>query len=738
VTHGPSRFITRLLPNRGRPHSLRRRLMSYLGFVGLVIVALVTVGSYFFVHGSETEAWRGRQEEATRAAAQTVTSFLRQATDALHYVGLLGQDEVTADTEAMEGVLELHPALTEVVLVGSGGTVASSVTRDRPVLAYLFTITQSQWFQIARAGQTYYSGVQLSSLDEPYIIIAVPTVSGAVVASRLRMQVLWDVVADIHFGATGRAYVVARDGQVIAHTDPAVVLANTNVGHMPGVQAVLQSPDREWIGGYVDLHGEAVVGVTAPIPGTDWLVVTELPQTEAFASSRQVLVVMGGSAILCVALAMWANTRFLGRMVFAPMEALRLGSERIGQGDLDYRIGLKRRDEVGEVAGAFDAMVASLAVKTTALVDEVAERKRAELALQHLNETLETRVAERTEALALANEALRTSEERYRTVVEDMPGLVCRYLPGGVLTFVNEQYCSYFNTTPDRLLGQNFFQFIPPDEQEQLHQYYQSITPDSPVKMYEHQVLAPDGTVRWQQWADRALFGDQGQIVEYQSIGQDVTDRRLVEQQIRDSLREKEAMLKEIHHRVKNNLQVISSLLALQVNYIEDAKIGEMFRDSQNRVRSMALIHERLYQSPDLASIDFGRYIEDLVADLFRAYGPRTDAITKEIQTDQVYLAVDAAIPCSLIINELVSNTLKHAFPEDRPGIVRVSLRAVGDKLRLVVADDGVGLPSNYDIGGSQSLGLQLVSTLTEQLDGSLVHRSDPGTEFEIIFPASK
>jgi PAS domain S-box-containing protein len=738
MTHRLPAAITRLLPNPGALHSLRRRLMSYLGVIGLVTVLILGVGSYLFVHGTETAAWRGRQGEAARAAAQTVVGFLQRSTDSLTFIGLLGRDELAREPQVMARVLDQNPALTEVVLANADGAVVAGAARDRPVLAYLFTIAQSEWFQTARGGKPYYGSVQISSLDEPYIIIAEPAPDDIVVAARLRMQVLWDVVADIHFGTTGRAYVVTGNGQIIAHTDVAVVLANANVGNLPDLQAALRTPDKEWYGGYADLHGEAVVGVTAPIPGTDWLVVTELSQAEAFASSRRALLLLGGGTILCVALVMWFNARFLGRMIFAPMEALRLGSERIGQGDLDHRIGLARRDEVGTVARAFDAMAASLAVKTAALLDEVAERKRAEVALSRLNESLEARVVERTEALVLTNEALRISEERYRTVVEDMPALVCRYLPDGVLTFVNSQYCSYFGMTPDALLGQSFFQFIPPDEREGVRQYLLSITSGTPVRTYEHQVLAPDGTLHWQQWADRGLFDDQGRIVEYQSIGQDVTDRRLVEQRIRDSLREKEAMLKEIHHRVKNNLQVISSLLALQANYIDDASVGGMLRDSQNRIRSMALIHERLYQSPDLASIDFGRYIKDLVAQLFRAYGLQSGTVTPEIQTDQVYLAVAVAIPCSLIVNELVSNALKHAFPGGRPGTVRVLLHAIDNKLKLVVADDGVGLPAGFDIAGSQSLGLQLVVTLAEQLEGTLVHRSGPGTEFEIVFPASK
>ncbi len=219
----------------------------------------------------------------------------------------------------------------------------------------------------------------------------------------------------------------------------------------------------------------------------------------------------------------------------------------------------------------------------------------------------------------------------------------------------------------------------------------------------------------------------------------ELAERRRIEAQISASLEEKEVLLKEIHHRVKNNLQVISSLLDLQASNIADARTVEMFRDSQNRVTSMGLIHERLYQASDLARIDFSEYIEDLSKNLFYSYSG--DAADIEISTsaDGIFLDVDTSIPCGLIINELVSNSLKYAFPAGRGGRIEIELgKDVDSQLLLVVRDDGIGLPEGMDFRTTKSLGLKLVSTLVRQLKGKLQLSSDGnGAEFKISFPVN-
>jgi two-component sensor histidine kinase len=218
----------------------------------------------------------------------------------------------------------------------------------------------------------------------------------------------------------------------------------------------------------------------------------------------------------------------------------------------------------------------------------------------------------------------------------------------------------------------------------------------------------------------------------------EIAERQRAEEQIKASLKEKEVLLQEIHHRVKNNLQVISSLLRLQSGYLNDQQILDIFRDSENRIRSMALIHEKLYRSPDLAQIDFGDYVRELAAFLFRSQSASSRSITLNVQADPVYLHVEAAVPSGLILNELISNALKHAFPDGRAGEISIKLWASDDgQLNLVVADNGRGLPPGLDFRATESLGLQLVNTLVDQLDGTLKLNGACGTEFRITFAPS-
>ncbi len=232
------------------------------------------------------------------------------------------------------------------------------------------------------------------------------------------------------------------------------------------------------------------------------------------------------------------------------------------------------------------------------------------------------------------------------------------------------------------------------------------------------------------------VHNDEGEPVAMVGVARDITQRKQAEEELRTSLREKEVLLKEIHHRVKNNLQVISSLLSLQAEYLKDEQMVKALKESQNRVRSMALIHEKLYQSRNLAEIDFSDYVRELTSQLIRSYGIGAHGISLNVQASQVLLAVDRAIPCGIIVNELVTNALKYAFPDNEGGRIDVELQPVeSGRIRLAVRDNGVGLPANLDFDTSDSLGLTLVRMLADQVQGTIsVHAGEPGAEFVLTF----
>lgn len=215
----------------------------------------------------------------------------------------------------------------------------------------------------------------------------------------------------------------------------------------------------------------------------------------------------------------------------------------------------------------------------------------------------------------------------------------------------------------------------------------------------------------------------------------DITDRKQAEH-LQAMLTEKEVLLKEIHHRVKNNLQIVYSLLRLQSRRISDPQIVGLLLDSQNRVKSIALIHEKLYQSKDLAKINLKEYIPNLVTSIFSSYKLGSNSIDLNVQVDNLSLDIDTAIPCGLIINELVSNALKYAFPDQQDGVITVDLSGqTSHQVTLSIGDNGIGLPDNFSFSQAPSLGLRLVKDLTSQLNGELKIDRNQGTQFTITFP---
>ncbi len=364
---------------------------------------------------------------------------------------------------------------------------------------------------------------------------------------------------------------------------------------------------------------------------------------------------------------------------------------------------------------------------------DLGEDRLVVLALRRLLEPSEIE-AERIEA-----------EARYRSLIEQIPAVTFMgSLSGDVIElYVSPQIEALLGFSQEEWLSDPFLWFnqLHPDDRDRCNREFARGCQEGGPFRIDFRAMTRSGDIVWIHGEARIVRDEYDRPIFIQGIAYDITDSKRAEETVRAhaeqmkiSLAEKEVMLKEIHHRVKNNLQVVSSLLRLQSGYVQDKAALEMFNESRNRIHSMALVHEKLYQSRNLSRVDFGDYVASLMTLLFRSYAPRGDiAVRTEIR--DVLVGIDVAVPLGMIINELVSNALKYAFPVGRAGSVRISLHTEnGGPHRLSVADDGVGFPGDVDFRNTQTLGMQLVRTLTQQIGGTVELIHGGGTEFRIAF----
>ncbi|MFN6463000.1 MAG: PAS domain S-box protein [Nostoc sp. DedVER02] len=389
---------------------------------------------------------------------------------------------------------------------------------------------------------------------------------------------------------------------------------------------------------------------------------------------------------------------------------------------------------------------------------DITERKQAEEALSNLLNKLENIVEQRTVELTTINQslqaeiterqriekALRESEQRFRATFHQAAVGIAHVAIDGRWLLVNQRLCDILGYTPEELQFLTFQDITHPDDINADLKYFDQILADN-IQNYsmEKRYFHKDTSIVWVNLTVSLIRELSGEPRYFISVVEDISerqaalrDRKLWEEQIQASLLEKEVLLKEIYHRVKNNLQVISSLLSLQSAYIKDEHDLIIFKQSQQRIASMALVHEKLYQSQDLAKINFGEYIQDLVTSLFTAYEVNEDAIALLVNIDnQVFLGLDTAIPCSLIIHELVSNSLKYAFPSGKDGTIYIEINQNQDhEVTLIVSDNGIGLPPNFNFKKLASLGWQLVDALINQISGNINIQGDTGVECRVTF----
>jgi PAS domain S-box-containing protein len=377
---------------------------------------------------------------------------------------------------------------------------------------------------------------------------------------------------------------------------------------------------------------------------------------------------------------------FLSRSIGKPLAELKAAVLKIGQGRLDTRLKARSRDEIGVLANTFNRMAEKLQATTVskAYVDDIVES---------MSEML---------------------------IVTD-PELRIRLANGAALGQLGYTGDELVDRPLASLLGPRL---EPPGTKSPL---------ESLLGTHELSLTAKNGRLVLVHWAGSELRGAAGELQGLVCAALNIAERKETEERLRASLDEKEVLLKEVHHRVKNNLQIISSLLALQARGNGDPEVRRMFEESQGRIRSMALIHEQLYQSGELSRVDFLEYVRRLCSYLIECSGDQDGRVSLRLDVAAVPLPLNLAIPCGMILNELVSNALKHAFPAGRRGTVSIGFESRGGDYRLSVSDDGVGTAA-AEPPKPGSLGLKVVDALVKQIGGAMSVTSDRGTRFTITF----
>lgn len=341
--------------------------------------------------------------------------------------------------------------------------------------------------------------------------------------------------------------------------------------------------------------------------------------------------------------------------------------------------------------------------------------------------------------LKRAEEALRTQSAKFNAIIESSSHFIWTVDRNYCFTTFNQNFNKEVQSRygEPAKIGQSMF-FVKSGKEKSYTDFlirkYEGAFAGEP-QYFDVSFFDSEGTENWREIYLNPILAEDGSVIEVSGISHDVTEKKLSEERIRLSLQEKEVLLKEVHHRVKNNLQVISSILNLQSSYVKDEGTLQILKESQNRIKSMAFIHESLYQTKDFSSINFTEYVINLSQNLIHSYSNFDNEVKLNLDIQNVFLNLDLAIPCGLIINEIVSNALKYAFVDkSEGGEITINMKTTGDFLELRIGDNGKGLPKNIDYRNTESLGLQLVVTLTDQLSGTIELDTEKGTNYTIIF----
>ena len=579
------------------------------------------------------------------------------------------------------------------ILTDSGGRIVKSTSQSREG-----DYRPTDGYYVGGRTSRFVQSIYMSPITgEPSITIAMPLLNEigdrmGVLAAHVDLDAMDDVVlSGAGLGMTGEIYLVDRLNTFASSSRFGRMEFPRGV-HTDAIDAAVKGEDGRGL--YLNYNGVPVIGVFRNLDDLGLVLISEISQREAFAPARRlgwnIVMVASGLAVMIV-----FGSFVLARRIARPILAITDASVKVSEGDLKAKAPILTRDEMGTLARSFNEM---------------------------------------TEKLDGLYQALSQSEEHFRTIFQTSPDsiTICR-LEDGMYVNVSDGFVNLTGYAPEEVLGKTGEDISIWCDANARKGFFKRLRSVGSVSNLEAEFRKKDGShFTGLVSANLIHLKNETHIL---SMKRDISRLKLYEKRLQSSLAEKEILLKEIHHRVKNNLQVISGLLDLQAHHIIDEESKVLYKESQNRVITMALIHEKLYQSRDLARVDFGVYIQNLASNLFVSYGVDEKDVKLVLEADAGDIVVDTAIPCGLIVNELITNSLKHAFPGNRKGEIRVGFRSLRDDgYLLAVTDNGVGLPDELDIEKTQSLGLKLVTVLVEQLGGNLKFSGSDGAAFSITF----
>jgi len=662
----------------------------------------------------ETEA----KAEVSRAAAamaevqERITDSTRLLLTALAAMPELRARDAAACSALFATLLDKNPLYTNVLAADANGDLFAS---GLP-FGYV-NLADRKHFRDAMAAREFVAGEYIVSRTSgnPAFPFALPILDDAgqplgVLVAAVKLDAFESAFAKLRMPAAANLGLADRNGIRLFYRphNPANPVGNPI---RPAVFDAIQAGGDEGLtlqpgsDGVLRYYAFRKLRLSPTAPPYMSLVVG-LPENVILAPANRALAENLGLLAAAAALALGVAWVVGGPILARRLARIADTAARIGQGDRQARTGVPHdASGIGTVAASLDAMADQLAASD----------------------------AERDRALA----ALRASQQRLAHITASMPDWIWETDANGRYVYMGEKVKDALGYEPASLIGRSVYDGLAPGEDETMRQIVgKALEACLPIRDLINWRIAADGSRRCLMCNAVPWHDEDGTFRGYRGVSKDVTKWLEADRAVRASLAEKEILLKEVHHRVKNNLQIISSLLYLQAEQVEDPVALESFRVSRNRIASMALVHEEIYRSADLARIRLDNYIRDLLPKIFGQVGQGAP-VAADCRLDAVTVPIEQAVPAGLVVNELLTNAHKHAFRDNAQARLGVTLAVRNGSVEIEVADNGPGLAPDFAVESTGTLGMQLVGNLARQLGGQVTARNDHGAVFSLTFPTA-